>query len=106
MRPWPKKPGPLPVGDRPASRRLSPLTRAAAGALDVRPTNVVNDTSDPSLDFGRKLLRNGSSLPLAAHALATARQSRRSKACPQKFWQCLGTIVHLVAKCGEVVERS
>ena len=44
------------------------LTRAGAELLDVRPTNVVNDTSDPSLDFGRKLLRNGSSLPLAEHA--------------------------------------
>ena len=37
------------------------------GAIDVAPLNVVNDTSDPSLEYGRRLLRNGSSLPLGDH---------------------------------------
>lgn len=59
-------------------RALPPCARsyfAALGAttegsalLDVRPTNTVNDTSDPSLEYGRRLLRNGTGLPLAQHA--------------------------------------
>lgn len=36
--------------------------------LDVAPTNVVNDTSDESLQFGERLLTAGKSLPMAEHA--------------------------------------
>ena len=43
-------------------------TADGAALLDVRPTNTVNDTTDPSLEYGRLLLRNGTGLPLAAHA--------------------------------------
>lgn len=45
------------------------LARTAAGSarLDVRPLNVVNDTSDPSLSFGQQLLPKGEPLPMAEH---------------------------------------
>ena len=36
-------------------------------AVQVMPMNVVNDTKDPSLDYGRKLLRPGEGLPIAEH---------------------------------------
>lgn len=36
--------------------------------LDVRPTNTVNDTTDPSLGYGKALLPNGTSLPITEHA--------------------------------------
>jgi protein glucosyltransferase len=56
-------------------RKLPPCARSYFAALsethpaqlDVRPLNVVNDTTDPSLEYGRKLLRSGESLPMADH---------------------------------------
>ena len=42
-------------------------TPEAAGRLDVKPLNVVNDTNDPSLAHGARLLAAGASLPLADH---------------------------------------
>jgi hypothetical protein len=46
------------------------LGQTAAGSklLDVRPTNTVNDTADPSLGYGKALLPNGTSLPITEHA--------------------------------------
>ena len=35
--------------------------------LNVRPLNVVNDTSDPSLAYGQLLLPKGDSLPMRDH---------------------------------------
>jgi hypothetical protein len=60
------------------ARRLPPCARSYFAALamkstssevpiDVAPLNVVNDTKDPSLEYGRRLLRNGSSLALGEH---------------------------------------
>ena len=43
-------------------------SRAGRRLLDVRPTNTVNDTTDPSLAYGAALLPNGSSIPIAEHA--------------------------------------
>jgi hypothetical protein len=37
------------------------------GRLDVRPLNVVNDTSDPSLSYGQRLLPKGEALKMADH---------------------------------------
>ena len=56
-------------------RKLPPCSRsffasiadASAGKLDVAPLNTVNDTTDPSLRHGTKLLHNGTSLPLSGH---------------------------------------
>ena len=45
------------------------LSETAVGAkrLDVHPLNVVNDTKDPSLKYGQKLLAKGEPRTMAAH---------------------------------------
>jgi len=56
-------------------RTLPPCSRSffasisdqSSGRLDVAPLNTVNDTNDPSLRFGRTLLKNSSKLPLSEH---------------------------------------
>ena len=42
-------------------------TPTGQSRLDVKPLNVVNDTSDPSLAFGQRLLTKGLPLPMADH---------------------------------------
>ena len=57
---------PLPPCARSWFARLARSPQGAA-RLDVKPLNVVNDTSDPSLAYGQQLLEAGSSLPMAEH---------------------------------------
>ena len=57
---------PLPPCARSYFASLS-ATTSGASRLDVHPMNVVNDTSDPSLSYGQKLLQKGEGLPMADH---------------------------------------
>ena len=58
---------PLPPCARSYYASLSQHDPDGATRLDVAPTNVVNDTSDPSLQYGARLLTAGTSLPMAEH---------------------------------------
>jgi len=59
---------PLPPCARSYFAALAQHDPHGAARLDVAPTNVVNDSTDPSLLHGARLLRSRTSLPMAEHA--------------------------------------
>ena len=82
------------------ARKLPPCARsyfaslargAGAGALDVAPLNVVNDSTDPSLDFGHSLLAAGKAVSLEEHGAHKYLLDTDGFTSAYKLQQLLGT---------------